>query len=181
MPNSDDEVAASVEFRDTYHTALGLLERIFTETQAAAQTSHRLLITLASGSLLASISLLRTLVSADTVWLELLSAAWVLLGLSVFACLVRLGTYNPMGYDMIVAKLKHFIDDAEELTQDLKLSPKDKAIEALKIRMKGIASDPEVTKPDAWLAGAAAVAHYSFFLGLLALIAFSIRNLPWSS
>ena len=100
----------------------------------------------------------------------------------MFACLVRLGTYNHIhGYDWIVLALKDFIDEAEEFTEELNLPTKEKTASAIKIRMEQLADRPELKREDAWDSGTEIVARASFFLGLLALIVFAIRNLPWST
>ena len=179
--DADAEGENTIAFREAYNEYLKLVERLLLGTQAAQQTIIRLLLTLSSGSLLASISLLRSWVNVDTVWLALLPVAWGFLGLSVFACLVYLGNYNPHGYDFIVAALKAFTDEAEELTGKVSsLSTKEKAAAVIKLRLEQLAARPEVTREDAWIVRTGIVARAGFFLGLLALIAFAIRNLPWN-
>ena len=180
---ADAESGNTIAFQVTYNQCVRAVEQLLLGAKVARQTFIRLLLTLSSGSLLASISLLRYSTSADnTVWLALLAVAWSFLGISVFACLVRLGTYNHLhGYDWIVLALKDFIDEAEEFTEELNLSTKKKASSAIKIRMEQLADRPELKREDAWDSGTEIVARASFFLGLLTLIVFAIRNLPWST
>ena len=180
---TDAESGNTIAFQATYNQYVRAVEQLLLGAKVARQTFIRLLLTLSSGSLLASISLLRYSTSADnTVWLALLAVAWSFLGISVFACLVRLGTYNHIhGYDWIVLALKDFIDEAEEFTEELNLSTKKKASSAIKIRMEQLAERPELKREDAWDSGTEIVARASFFLGLLTLIVFAIRNLPWST
>ena len=101
--NADPEAdeGNTIAFRATYNEYIRVIDQALRGHQAAHQTAIRLLLTLASGSLVASISLLRSSIHADTVWLPLLSVAWVLLGISVFACLRHLGDYNPYELDPI--------------------------------------------------------------------------------
>lgn len=180
--DSDSEVGNTIEFRETYTQLVGAVEQWLMDAKVARQKFNRLLLTLSSGSLIASISLLRSLVSADnTVWLALLAVAWSFLGISVVACLVRLGDYSKIsGYDWMVLGLKYFIDEAEEFTEEFDLPTKKKVSSAIKLRMEQLAARPQLKREDAWDSWTEIVARASFFLGLLALIVFAIRNLPWS-
>ena len=99
MQNSggaDAERGNTIAFRATYNQSVRSVEQFLMGAKVARQTFIRLLLTLSSGSLLASISLLRYSTSADnTVWLALLAVAWSFLGRSVFACLVRFVVWQP--------------------------------------------------------------------------------------
>ena len=177
------ESGNTIAFQATYNQYVRAVEQLLLGAKVARQTFIRLLLTLSSGSLLASISLLRFSISADNIlWLELLAAAWSFLGISAAACLVWLGTYNHLhSYDWIVLGLQDFIDEAEDLTEGLNLSTKKKASSAIKIRIGQLADRPEFKREDAWGSSTEIVARASFFLGLLTLIVFAIRNLPWST
>ena len=180
--DSDSEVGNTIEFRETYTQLVGAVEQWLMDAKAARQSFNRLLLTLSSGSLLASISLLRSLVSADNiVWPALLAVAWSFLGISAFACLVRLGNYSRIsGYDWIVPGLKYFIDEAEDITEKFDLPTKEKVSSVIKVRMEQLSALPQFKREDAWDSWTEIAARASFFLGLLALIVFAIRNLPWS-
>ena len=177
MQNSDDsetEGGNTPAFREAYSEIARATEQYIEFAQSTRQTFIRLLLTLSSGSLLASISLIRFLISADTVWLALLPIAWGFLGISVFACVLHFAGNHS--YTWVGGVLRIFIDDAEELTKELSLSNQDKAAEVLKIRLKQLENDADL-KMEHRKSG---VALASFFLGLLTLIVFATKNLPWS-
>ena len=136
MQNSTDpdvEGGDTTAFRKTYSDVVSVTERYIEFAQYTRQTFIRLLLTLSSGSLLASISLLRFTVNADTVWLGLLPIAWGFLGISMFACVLHFGANHS--YTWIVGALRLFIDEAEELTKELSFSNQRNAAEVLKIRL----------------------------------------------
>ena len=177
MRNSGDpetEGGNNIAFRATYSEMARVIEVMVRTVQVSRQAQVRLLLTLSSGSLLASISLLRSWVNADTVWLALLPVAWGFFGISMFSCLLHYGSF--IGYGWVGASLKSFIDEAEKLTEGSSLSASDRAAEAIKIRIEQL-EDTSLTKGDDRKAGAAMA---SFLLGFLVLVVFATRNLPWS-
>ena len=161
-------------FREAYSEIVRVIERYIEFAQSTRQAFIRLLLTLSSGSLLASISLLRFLISADTVWIALLPIAWGFLGISVFACVLHFAGNHS--YTWVGGALRIFIDEAEELTKELSLSNQEKASEVLKIRLKQFENDAELKMEHRQ----SRVALASFLLGLLTLIVFATKNLPWS-
>ena len=164
----------NIAFRATYSELAGVIEVMIRTFQVSRQAQVRLLLTLSSGSLLASISLLRSWVNADTVWLALLPVAWGFFGISMFSCLLHYGSF--IGYGWVGASLKNFIDEAEKLTEGSSLSASNRAAAAIKIRIEQL-EDKSFTKGDDRKAGAAMA---SFLLGFLVLVVFATRNLPWS-
>ena len=150
----ETEGGNNIAFRATYSELAGVIEVMIRTFQVSRQAQVRLLLTLSSGSLLASISLLRSWVNADTVWLALLPVAWGFFGISMFSCLLHYGHF--IGYGWIGASLKNFIDEAEELTEGSSLSASDRAAAAIKIRIEQLA-DKSFTKEDGRKVGAAMV------------------------
>ena len=72
---ADAESGNTIAFQATYNQYVRAVEQLLLGAKVARQTFIRLLLTLSSGSLLASISLLRFSISADNIlWLELLGA-----------------------------------------------------------------------------------------------------------
>ena len=67
-------------------------ERYLEFAQSTRQAFIRLLLTLSAGSLVASISLLRFTVNAETAWLALLPISWGFLGIGVIVCLLHFGS-----------------------------------------------------------------------------------------
>ena len=178
MQNSGDpetEGGNTPTFREVYSEIVRVTERYMEFAQSTRQAFIRLLLALSSGSLLASISLLRFLISADTVWLALLPIAWGFLGISVFACVLHFAGNHS--YTWVGGVLRAFIDQAEELTKESSLSNQDKAAAALTVRLKQFENDADL-KMEHRQAG---VALASFFLGLLTLIVFATKNLPWGT
>ena len=169
-----EEVENTKEFRAIYEEYFRAVERYVETAQTTRQAFIRLLLTLSSGSLVASVSLLQSWVTADTVWLALLPVAWGLFGISVLACLAHYASFP--GYDWVGSALKIFIDDAEELTRDSRLSAQERVAAAMKIRLEQLEDNHNLKNESK----TARVALASFNLGLLALIVFATRNLPWS-
>ena len=172
--DEDTEGGNNIAFRATYNELVGVIEVVMGTFQVSQQALVRLLLTLSSGSLLASISLLRSWVNADTVWLSLLPVAWGFFGISIFSCLLHYGGF--LGYRWIGPALKNFINEAEELTEGSRLSASDRAAAAIKIRLDQL-GDKSFTKGNERKVG---VAMVSFLLGFLVLTVFATRNLPWS-
>ena len=164
----------NIAFRTTYSALAEVIEGMFRTFQVSQQALVRLLLTLSSGSLLASISLLRSSVTTDTVWLVLLPLAWSLFGISVVFCLLYYGTFT--GYGWIAAALKNFMDEAEELTAGSSLSLSERAAAAIKIRLEQLTKDQENLKE---IDRKVMIAMGSFLFGFLALTVFATRNLPW--
>ena len=177
MQNSGDpetEDGNTAGFREAYSEIVRVTERYMEFAQSTRQALIRLLLTLSSGALLASISLLRFPIRVDTVWLTLLPIAWGFLGISVFACVLHFAGNHS--YTWLGGALRIFIDEAEELTKGLSLTNQDKAASALKIRLEQFKKDADLKREHRQ----AGVALSGFFLGLLTLIVFATRNLPWS-
>ena len=178
MQNSGDpetEGGNTPTFREVYSELVRVIERYLEFAQSTRQAFIRLLLALSSGSLVASISLLRFLISADTVWLALLPIAWGFLGISVFACVIHFAGNHS--YTWVGDALRFFIDDAEELTKKSSRSNQDKAAAALTVRLEQFENQADL-KMERRQAG---VALASFFLGLLTLIVFATKNLPWGT
>ena len=74
--DSDSEVVNTVEFSEAFRELLKKAARYAQFAQSTRQAFIRLLMALSSGSLLALISLLKSWISADTVWLALLPISW---------------------------------------------------------------------------------------------------------
>ena len=68
-------------------------------------------------------------------------------------------------------------DDAEELTRNPSLSTQERVAAGMKIRLKHFEKSQELIDETR----AARLALASFRLGLLALVVFATRNLPWGS
>ena len=118
MQNSGDpetEDGNTPAFREAYSEIVRVTERYMEFAQSTRQAFIRLLLTLSSGALVASISLLRFPIRADTVWLTLLPIAWGFLGISVFACVLHFAGNHS--YTWVAGALRIFIDEAEELTK----------------------------------------------------------------
>ena len=179
MQNSADPEAESkniTAFRETYNELVRRAERYAEFAQSTRQAYIRLLLTLSSGSLVASISLLRSSISADTVWLALLPVSWGFLGISVFTCLLHFASNHS--YELEVARLM-VSDGAEELTKELNLSDQEKAVYAFHIQAKQL--EAETPGNDLkWDTPQSVIALTSFFLGLLTLSVFATKNLPWT-
>ena len=176
MQNGDDhstKVENVTEFRTLYEEYFQAVERYIETAETNRQTFIRLLLTLSSGSLVASISLLQSWVRADTVWLVLLPIAWGFFSVSVLACLTHYGSFP--GYGFVASALKIFIDDAEELTRGSPLSTQKRVAAALKIRLGNFEDNQKLSAE----AKIARLAWVSFCLGLLVLVVFATRNLPW--
>jgi hypothetical protein len=176
MQNSGDAETVggnTPTFRETYSEIVSTTERYMEYAQSTRQAFIRLLLTLSSGALLASMFLLRFPIRADTVWLTLLPVAWVFLGISVFACVLHFAGNHS--YTWLGGALRIFIDEAEELTKELSLANQDKVVTALKMRLTQFDKDADLK----WEHDQARVALSSFFLGLVTLVVFATRNLPW--
>ncbi len=71
--------------------------------------------------------------------------------------------------------MRAFIDDAEELTSDLSMSNRERVAAALQVRLKMLEDDQKLNNEDK----AVRLALSSFLLGLVTLIVFATRNLPF--
>ena len=78
-------------------------------------------------------------------------------------------------YEWLGAALRAFIDDAEELTSDLSMSNRERVAAALQVRLKMLEDDQKLNNEDK----AVRLALSSFLLGLVTLIVFATRNLPF--
>ena len=92
----------------------------------------------------------------------------------MFACVLHFAGNHS--YTWVGGALRIFIDEAEELTKELSLTNQDKAVGALKIRLKQFEKNADLKREHRQ----AGVALSSFFLGCLTLIVFATKNLPWS-
>ena len=175
MPNSADPEAGSettTAFREAYNEAVRTIERYFEFAQSTRQAFIRLLLTLSAGSLVASISLLRFTDNAETAWLALLPISWGFLGISVVTCLLHFASNHSYVWLFRSARL---LDDAKESTKELGFSDRLEAAEALLDHIQQV--DDGGLKWDMYQS---VIALTSFSLGLLTLIVFATKNLPWS-
>ena len=178
IQNSGEPEAGSentTAFRKTYDELVRIAERYAEFAQSTRQAYIRLLLTLSSGSLVASISLLRSSISADTVCLTLLPVSWGFLGISVFTCLLHFASNHSYAFEF--STLRVLIDEAEESMKESSFSDRVKAAKAFVDQIKQIEDDRGLK----WEERQSVIALASFFLGLLTLIVFATKNLPWGS
>ena len=176
MQNSADPEAGSestTAFSETYKEILWILERYFEFAQSTQQAFIRLLLTLSSGSLVASISLLRFTVNAETAWLALLPISWGFLGISVIVCLLHVG--STRNYLLTFVTLRFFADPTES-TKESGWAARLSATETILDRLKQFSDDSDLK----WDRRQSVIALTSFSLGLLTLLVFATKNLPWS-
>ena len=177
MQNSIDPEAGSEKttaFRETYDKLSRTVEQYLEFAQSTRQAFIRLLLTLSAGSLVASISLLRFTVNAETAWIALLPISWVFLGISVLICLLHFA--SNYSYVWMLGLSRFFIDDAKESTKESVLADRVKAAEAFNDKIKDMKDDSDLK----WDWRLSVSALISFFLGLLTLVVFATKNLPWS-
>ena len=170
----DASLETSVEFRKTYGSVVNAIERALQVNQAARQAYVRLLLTLSSGAVVLSMSLLRYWITQDTEWLFLLPVSWACFGVSVLTCLAQLAMFG--GYDWIVPILRFLDSDAESLTDGLDAPIHRRVSHALGLLEEPLRSVLEPPK----VRLTALAANVGFIAGLLTLAAFATKNLPWS-
>ena len=94
----------------------------------------------------------------------------------MFTCLLHFASNHS--YELEVSRLMVSYG-AEELTKKLDLSDQEKAVYAFQIQVKQFAAEAPANSLK-WDTPQSVIALASFFLGLLTLIVFATKNLPWS-